>query len=176
MNEQNQQKYQLICILDPALDEEFRIGLINRIKEKIAKKQGTIEKEPHQPEELKKARLSYLINKTREAYYWEVHLLISAEGANYLQKELNLEKGIIRFLITRKPDKEPEQKQIPKQEFDFNIIDKIEPVKSSEQTKDESPVEETGQPEKTEKPEQKESSSKAKIEDLDKKLDEILKQ
>ncbi len=177
MNQQDQKNYHLTCILNPDLDKEKRVKIVKQIKDKIQKLGGTIERESAQPEELKKSRLSYLMEKTREAYYWEADINFPAKETHQLQSELNLNKNLIRFLITAsKPQKtDAQEEKVSEKELDLNIIDKIEPI--TEQQTEPEPKTET-EPEETQKPSQpepeKKKDPKAKIENLDKKLDEIL--
>lgn len=177
MNQQDKKNYHLTCILNPDLDEEKRVKIVKQIKDKIQKLEGTIEKESAQPEELKKSRLSYLMNKTREAYYWEADINLPAKETHQLQSELNLNKNLIRFLITaNKPEKTNTQKEtISEKDLDLNIIDKIEPITEQSiepEVKTEAETEKSQEPSQSEP--KKKKDPKAKIENIDKKLDEIL--
>ncbi len=172
MSQKNNKDYHLTCILIPDLDEGKRVKVIKQIKDKIQGLEGSVQKEYAQPEELEKRKLSYLMNKTREAYYWEADLSIPAKSLHQLQAELNLNKSLIRFLITTQEKAKPktEKSDLTDKELDLDIIDKIEPA--TEPT--EQPAETESKTEKEKPEKEKSKSSKNKIEDLDKKLDEIL--
>ncbi len=178
MEKQEQQKYQITCLLDPELDKETRTKLINKIKEKIAKKQGEIKHESCQPEDMERKRISYFINKKREAFYWEADLSIPSNAIKSLEDEFNLNKNIIRFLIVKQPQKQAiQQKEKIEKDIQLDIIDKIEPAKkAAKQDQDTKKTTEKEEKSAQEKPKQETKDSKSKIEDLDEKLDEILNQ
>lgn len=154
--EQELKKYQIILLFSPLLELEKIKEIVQKIKTWIEEKAGKIEK---QGEPIKK-KLAQPIQKNQEAFYLDLDFQLSGADLPYFQKELNLEKEIIRYLINIKKKEKPvvslRQKFVSKpRREEMNNIGKISPETHRVQTA-----------EKTER--------KVKIEEIDKKLEEIL--
>lgn len=158
---QDTKQYQMIAVFPPTLNPEELKKNIEKVKEIITAYQGAIldSAEP----QLK--RLSYPINKYEEAFYSTINFSLSPESMEEINKQLNLEDNLIRHVITTY--QESKAKSEPAMDYS-KMVEKIEPIKKE-------PVKEP-EPEK-EKPKEKKpvkKTPKAEIEDLDKKLEEIL--
>lgn len=94
-------KYELIYIIDTAVEEEARKALIARFNEVISANGGEVEK----VDEWGKRHLAYAIDYKTEGYY----VLVNFSGESTLPKELerNLEisEDILRYLVTRVEEK-----------------------------------------------------------------------
>ncbi len=156
-------KYQIILIFPPILKPEELEQTIEKIKQYIIKKEGIFSKEKKEnisSAQLKK--LSYPINKYKEAFYLTLNFSILPKDIKLINQELNMKDNILRHIITIQDKVKIQSKEI----INYNkMIEKIEPFHTlgiSDKPKEEK--------EKVRK------STKAEIEDLDKKLEEILNQ
>lgn len=137
--------YELNCLISPEISEEEARGLLQKINDFILKEKGEI-KNTTAPFKIK---LAYSINKKGEAFLSVLNFGLEPLKLVELEKNLKTENQIIRYLIlTKEPQKEILRKQ---------RATKRAP-KISEKTKEE----------KTE-------TSKVKLEEIDKKIEEILK-
>jgi len=162
MNENK--SYQLTCLFLPSLDQGKIDEIIQKIKGLITTENGSISETT---EPIKK-NLAYPIKKHLEAFYWSSSFLLSDQIINKFRQQLDLEKNILRYLINiKKAETDPIKKETTKKPLN-EMIDKIEPLK-------EMPLGEMAK-----KPIKEEISfdtkKKVKIEELDKKLEEILNQ
>lgn len=156
MKNQKNKPYQLTCLFNTSADVEKINQIIEAIKQVIVSNEGTASEKNYSAEPVNK-RLAYPIKKQNEALYWDFYFSISPKEINKLEHVLKQKKNIIRYIIVNK--KELKQKPT-KKPIDFKIIDKIDKIE---------PL-----PDKTLALDKKEKKEKTKIEDLDKKLEEIL--
>lgn len=164
--DQENKLYQLTCLFSPTITSEKIDQLIDKIKSKITSCGGSLSNEVPLSNPIKKT-LAYPIKKCQEAFYFSLNFVLPAQTVNKLNKQLSSDNNIIRHLITNRPQAKSSQIQIKprkKQEesLDLKIIDKIEPL-----PKEKTPAIVS---------DQKEKKEKIKIEELDKKLEEILNQ
>ena len=160
MENQENKLYQLTCLFDTSVSTEKINQIIEEIRQIIISDKGTSSEKNYSSEPIKK-KLAYPIKKQNEAFYWDFSFSFSPKEISKLEQTLKRKKSIIRYIITNR--KELKQK-IVKKPIDFKIIDKIEPLPDEI-------IEKT-----TKKEEPKSIKEKTKIEDLDKKLEEILNQ
>lgn len=94
-------KYELIYIINTAVEEEARKALIARFNELIENNGGTVEK----VDEWGKRHLAYPINDLTEGYY--VLVTFSSDSSLPREMERNLEnvEDILRYLVTRVEEK-----------------------------------------------------------------------
>lgn len=90
-------QYELIYIIDTALEEEARNQMIARFSGLIEQNGGTVQS----VEEWGKRRLAYLINDKPEGYYVLVHYTSEAEVPKEIERNLGITEGILRYLTTR---------------------------------------------------------------------------
>lgn len=106
-------------------------------------------------------RLSYPINHKIQAYYFTVQFENEGKDTNSLEKELRLNKNVIRYLLAKIPKEALEAKRI--------VLEKPEaPAQPA------GPSNSPRKPMKKKSPDKKDGDGKVKIEELNKKLDEIL--
>jgi len=162
MTEENK-KYQLTYLLSPLLEQKKLEEISQKIKKWIIEKGGSLsEKENFFPGF--KKNLAYPIKKYYQAFYFNLNFLLASQLINQLSQQLNLEKDILRYFIITK--KKTRDKPI-RETIDHKIVDRIEPLVAKEIPLSQKPT----QTQEKKPPEKKE---KVKIEDLDKKLEEIL--
>ncbi|MEA2113193.1 MAG: 30S ribosomal protein S6 [Patescibacteria group bacterium] len=194
MNEENK-TYQLNCLLSPLLSPEELSKLVQKIKREITGQEGSLVGEGVSAANPAKKRLAYPINKYQEAFFLNVDFVFPIQSVSQLKEQIASEENVIRCLIATKKKQAP-QVEKTKDAFDFEMIDKIEPLS----TKEISPREEITSKEEIKKneakdapleskrpteqeaalkkdiPVEKQAKEKVKIEELDKKLEEILNQ
>lgn len=89
--------YELIYIVDTALEEDPRKELIARFNTMIEQNGGTVDK----VEEWGKRRLAYPINDKPEGYYVLVHYTAETTVPKEIERNLGITEGILRYLTTR---------------------------------------------------------------------------
>ncbi len=90
-------RYELIYIIDTALDEEARKALVTRVSETIAQNGGEIEA----VEEWGKRRLAYEINDKPDGYYVLLKYSANPEVPKEIERILEISDDILRYLTTR---------------------------------------------------------------------------
>jgi small subunit ribosomal protein S6 len=160
MTEENK-TYQLTYLLSPLLEQKKLEEISQKIKKWIIEKGGSFSEKENLSTGFKK-NLAYPLKKYRQAFYFNLNFLLASQLINQLSEQLNLEKDILRhFIITKQKIKsKPIQEAI-----DHKIVDRIEPLVAKEIPLSKKSTQEKTPPEKKEK---------VKIEELDKKLEEIL--
>ena len=102
-------KYELIYIIDPAVEEEARKALIEKFNGIIAANGGEVVK----VEEWGKRRLAYAINYKTEGYYVYVAFNGSAELPKELSRNLGINENVIRSQIVKLLEKKSSVKPRP---------------------------------------------------------------
>ncbi|OIO51819.1 MAG: hypothetical protein CO003_01560 [Candidatus Portnoybacteria bacterium CG_4_8_14_3_um_filter_44_15] len=158
-------RYRLKLIFSPLSEKDKVREVIDGLKKKIAAGNGVMEQEnPSLESERKKTRFFYPIKKYLEGYYQTVAFSVSPDIINELEKHLRLQNNLLRFMLTVK---KAEKAKPAMSGLDLKMIDKIEPIKETARQ----PIPEKEFP-GGKKPSVK--KEKVKIEELDKKLKEIL--
>jgi small subunit ribosomal protein S6 len=89
--------YELLYIVDTALEEEPRKELVARFNALIEQNGGKVDK----VEEWGKRRLAYLVNDKSEGYYVLVNFSAQTAVPKELERLLEIDDGVMRYLITR---------------------------------------------------------------------------
>lgn len=89
--------YELLYIIDTNLEEEPRKELIARFGALIAQHEGKVEK----VEEWGKRRLAYLVNDKPEGYYVLVNFSAPQTFPKELERIMEIDDNVMRYLITR---------------------------------------------------------------------------
>ncbi|MBU1176909.1 MAG: 30S ribosomal protein S6 [Patescibacteria group bacterium] len=160
MENQENKLYHLTCLFDTSTNTEKINQIIEETRQIITSNEGTTLERNYSSEPIKK-NLAYPMKKQNEAFYWDFNFSLSPKIISKLEQTLRHKKSIIRYIVTNRKEL---KKKIVKKPIDFKIIDKIEPL----------PDEVIEKTPKKEEP--KSIKEKIKIEDLDKKLEEILNQ
>ena len=90
-------KYEVVYIIDPAVEDEARKALINRFNELITGNGGSVDK----VEEWGKKRLAYAINYKTEGYYVLVNFQAEAELPKELERNLQISDSVIRYQVIK---------------------------------------------------------------------------
>ena len=153
MPEKTQRQYELTFILSPNLGEEEISSFEQEIEKNIENLEGTLRKKGR----LEKRSLSYPIKKFQSGYHLMVNFLFSPEKLEELYSALKHKKEILRYIITVVPEESSFVKDIKGKK----------PKKIPQAEKIKKPKEEKPSPKKA-------SKGKTKLEEIDKKLEEIL--
>ena len=90
-------KYELVYVIDTTLDDDARKAVMDRFHGMLESLGGKVEK----VEEWGKRRLAYPINYKTEGYYVLTTFAAASELPRELERNLNNDEGILRFLVVR---------------------------------------------------------------------------
>ena len=154
------QHYEMLFISPVQANEKKQ----NEILEKIIGLATSLEMKITENKDIGRKKLAYPVKKVVQGYYFLIEFDAEQPQIKKFDRELKLMPDIVRYLIIKKKVKTPEEirKQKATQE---RIRERKIKEEQAELAK-----------EKTEKEEKKGPVEKIKLEDLDKKLDEILKE
>ncbi len=93
------EKYELLYIIDPDLNEEDTSAIVEKFKSLI-EANGTL----GEVEEWGKRKLAYPINDKPEGYYVLVKFTSSPEFPAELYRVLGITEGVMRSLVTVQPE------------------------------------------------------------------------
>ena len=93
------EKYELMYIINPNLSEEETAAVVEKFKA-LVEQNGTLE----EMEEMGKHQLAYEINYISEGYYVLVKFTSGPDFPAELDRVLGITDGILRSLITRRPE------------------------------------------------------------------------
>lgn len=94
--------YELMYIIDTQLGEEARKALIERFNELITQNNGAVSK----VDEWGKRRLAYEIDDKTEGYYVLVTFSADSLLPKELERNLEINESVMRYLITRLEEKQ----------------------------------------------------------------------
>ena len=94
-------KYELVFIIDSAVEETARKELIERYTGLITANGGTVDK----VDEWGKRRLAYAINYKTEGYYVLVCFQCAADLPREIERNLQISESVIRYQVVRVLDK-----------------------------------------------------------------------
>ena len=90
-------KYEVVYIIDPAVEEEARKALIAKFNDLITGNGGSVDK----VEEWGKRRLAYAIDYKTEGYYVLVNFQAEAELPRELERNLQISDSVIRYQVIK---------------------------------------------------------------------------
>ena len=93
------EKYELMYIINPNLSEEETAAVVEKFKA-LVEQNGTLE----EMEEMGKRKLAYEINYISEGYYVLVKFTSGPDFPAELDRVVGITDGILRSLITRRPE------------------------------------------------------------------------
>ena len=103
-------RYEMIYIIDTGLEETARKELIEKVSTLIANNGGEIEKVD---ETWGKRRLAYAINYKTEGWYVLVNFKAPAELPRELERNLQINENVLRYLVVRLEEKRSAVKPRP---------------------------------------------------------------
>ena len=102
-------KYELMYIIDTALEDTARKALIERVSTLITGNGGELEK----VDEWGKRRLAYSINYKNEGYYVLVNFSAGPELPQEIERVLQISEDVLRYLIVKLEQKRSSVKPRP---------------------------------------------------------------
>jgi small subunit ribosomal protein S6 len=90
-------KYEVVYIIDPAVEDEARKALIAKFNELITGNGGSVDK----VEEWGKRRLAYAIDYKTEGYYVLVNFQAEADLPKELERNLQISDSVIRYQVIK---------------------------------------------------------------------------
>lgn len=174
MENEDQRQYELTLILSPELEEKELDSIEQEVEKNIKSFDGNLKKKGR-PE---KRNLAYPIKKFQSGYFLAVDFLFNPEKLKELLSIFKHKKEVLRFVITLIPE-EPSplartlvsKKKIAESEKK----PKIEKIKKLAKEVTEEEIEALKKTEKEIQPKDgRPKTKKTKLEEIDKKLDEIL--
>ena len=102
-------KYELIYVIDTAMEETARNELIARFNGMIEQDGGKVEK----VEEWGTRRLAYTINYKTEGYYVLVNFTANAELPREIERVMQINESILRYLTVKVEEKRSNVKPRP---------------------------------------------------------------
>ena len=103
-------RYEMIYIIDTGLEETARKELIEKVSTLIENNGGEIEKVD---ETWGKRRLAYAINYKTEGWYVLVNFKAPAELPRELERNLQINENVLRYLVVRLEEKRSAVKPRP---------------------------------------------------------------
>ena len=94
-------QYEVMYVVDAALEDSARSELINRFNELVVKNGGEVER----VDEWGKRRLAYAINYKNEGYYVLVNFSASSDLPREIERVLQISEDVLRYLIVRVEEK-----------------------------------------------------------------------
>ena len=88
--------YELMCIIQPDLDETAFNGVLDKVKGWITDSGGSIDK----AEVWGRRRMAYTINKHREGQYVLLNVTMNRAATSELERNLRYQESIMRHMLS----------------------------------------------------------------------------
>ncbi len=102
-------KYEAVYIIDTAVEESARKELVTKFNDLVTANGGAIEK----VDEWGKRRLAYTIDDKNEGYYVLMHFSSEANLPHELERNLQINENILRYLVIKLEQKRTSVKPRP---------------------------------------------------------------
>lgn len=165
--------YELMLLVQGQIPEDLAKEVINKVKSMIKELGG----QEISDDFWGRRKLAYKIGSQEHAYYEVLLFSILPDKVKKLENEIKLISEIIRYLFTKKDMVSAGKKESNKQKSEKvkKTVKKQETKEGDKPKKEEEIKEKEIKEEKIEKTEKKESKEEERLQELDKKIDEILK-
>ena len=90
-------QYEVMYVLDTAVEESVRTDLINRFSDLVVKNGGKVDR----VDEWGKRRLAYAINYKTEGYYVLMYITAPSDLPRELERNLQISDSVLRYLVVR---------------------------------------------------------------------------
>ena len=90
-------QYEVMYVIDAALEDGARVELINRFSDLVKKNGGEIDR----VDEWGKRRLAYAINYKTEGYYVLMYIKAPSELPRELERNMQIADSVLRYLVVR---------------------------------------------------------------------------
>jgi small subunit ribosomal protein S6 len=88
--------YELICILQPDLDETAFNGVLDKVKGWVTESGGSVDK----TDVWGRRRLAYPIHKQTEGQYVLLNITLKPSAAAELERNIRYQESVIRHMLT----------------------------------------------------------------------------
>ena len=88
--------YELMCIIQPDLDETAFNGLLDRVKGWVTESGGSVDK----VDVWGRRRLAYTIHKQREGQYVLLNIALKPSAAAGLERNIRFQETVLRHMLT----------------------------------------------------------------------------
>ncbi|MBQ8953387.1 MAG: 30S ribosomal protein S6 [Clostridia bacterium] len=110
-------QYEVMYVIDTALEEQARTDLINRFSGLVELNGGQVDR----VDEWGKRRLAYAINYKTEGYYVLMYIAAPAELPRELERNFQINENVLRYMVIRyegalPPKREPLKPYTPQAE------------------------------------------------------------
>ena len=139
-------QYEVMYVIDAALEDSARIELIDRFSDLVKKNGGEIDR----VDEWGKRRLAYAINYKTEGYYVLMYIKAPSELPKELERNFQISDKILRSLVIRYEGEVPAKREplkpyvareaAPAEEADPVVEAEAPAVEAVEAVDDETPV------------------------------------
>jgi small subunit ribosomal protein S6 len=89
-------KYELVCIIQPDLDETAFNGVVDRVKGWVGESGGSVDK----VDIWGRRRLAYHIHKQREGQYVLLNVSLNPAAAAGLERNIRFQENILRHMLS----------------------------------------------------------------------------
>lgn len=89
-------KYELVCIIQPDLDENAFNGVLEKVRGWVGESGGSVDK----AEVWGRRKLAYPINKQREGQYVLLNLTMNPAATSELERNLRYQEAVMRHMLT----------------------------------------------------------------------------
>ena len=100
-------QYEVMYVIDAALEDGARVELINRFSELVKKNGGEIDR----VDEWGKRRLAYAINYKTEGYYVLMYIKAPSDLPRELERNLQIADSVLRYLGVRYEGEVPAKRE-----------------------------------------------------------------
>ena len=90
-------QYEVMYVIDPALEDSARTELINRFSDLVKKNGGEVDR----VDEWGKRRLAYAIQYKTEGYYVLMYIKAPAELPREIERNMQISDSVLRYLTVR---------------------------------------------------------------------------
>ena len=90
-------QYEVMYVIDTALEEQARTDLINRFSGLVELNGGQVDR----VDEWGKRRLAYAINYKTEGYYVLMYIAAPAELPHELERNFQINENVLRYMVIR---------------------------------------------------------------------------
>lgn len=157
--------YELLGLVGAEHSPEAAQGILTQVRDEVAKAGGEV----LTTNVIGKRKLAYPVQKERFGTYFELDFNLDGSAMHALERELKLRNDVIRFLIIK-----TKLKTAKELEEEVRIQGKIQARKSREEAAVRQEHEAEQRTAEAASPKRKKDETPLTLEDIDKKIDEIL--
>jgi small subunit ribosomal protein S6 len=89
-------KYELVCVIQPDLDETAFNGVVEKVKGWISESGGTVDK----VDVWGRRKLAYIIKKQREGQFVLLNMTMNPTATAELQRNLRYQETLLRHMLS----------------------------------------------------------------------------